>query len=258
MRPTDILRALFVLSGAIAQVVMGAVPFALGWETTVADRSAEAEVFLTPAGYAFSIWGLLFIGCGIYALVHLVRMTNPAMRATGWLAGLAFWFNTAWESWVPFFGIEAVSLALIAAGWLSCVAFMLLSSRNGDVGVFSRATRLPVYALGGWLNAAAFVNVLITAEVLGVPWLGSGETAPALAVLGAATACALFVVMRTGSVSYAAALGWGLIAIWSANALRNEPLLIGQAALLCVGIVAVGVLAGWAGRIRAAQQRPQT
>jgi hypothetical protein len=249
MRPTDIARALFVLTGAIAQVVMGALPFIQGWENTVGSRSAEVQVLLTPAGYAFSIWSVLFIGCGIYALVHLIRLTDPVMRATGWLAGLAFWFNTAWETWAPFFGIEIVSLGLIMAGWLACVAFMLMGSGDTRVGLFGRAARLPVYGLGGWLNAAAFVNVLIVAEVYSLPWIGSGAVGPAIAVLGAATLAAVVVVLRTGSASYAGAIGWGLLGISAANEARGEPALIGQAAIAAIAIVAVALLAGWAARV---------
>jgi hypothetical protein len=248
-RASDIARALVVLTGAVAQVVMGALPFIQDWANTVGSRSAEVQVLLTPAGYAFSIWSVLFLGCGIYALVHLVRLTEPVMRATGWLAGLAFWFNTAWETWVPFYGIEIVSLGLIMAGWLACVAFMLTGSAQREIGMLHRAVRLPVYALGGWLNAAAFVNVLIVAEVYGLPWLGSGAVAPAIAVLALALIAAVIVVLRTGSGSYAAALGWGLLGIWAANDMRNEPVLIGQAALLAIAVVLVSLLAGWAGRV---------
>jgi hypothetical protein len=255
MRPTDIARALVVLTGAIAQVVMGALPFIQDWENTVGSRSAEVQVLLTPAGYAFSIWSVLFLGCGIYALVHLFRLTDPVMRATGWLAGLAFWFNTAWESWVPFYGIEIVSLGLIMAGWIACVAFMMIGSAQREIGMLHRAVRLPVYALGGWLNAAAFVNVLIVAEVYTLPWLGSGAVEPAIAVLGAATLSALVVVLRTGSASYAAALGWGLLGIGAANDMRNEPVLIGQASLVAIAVVLVSLLAGWAGRVFKASSR---
>ncbi len=244
----DLTRAVFVASGAIAQVVMGAVPFALQWENTVASRSAAVEVLLTPAGYAFSIWSLLFAGAAIYAVVHAIRLSDPIMRTTGWLAGTAFWLNTAWESWVPVFGIDAVSLALIMAGWGACVAFMMISSAQREIGLFHRGVRLPVYALGGWLNAAAFVNVLIVAEVYGLPWLGSGEVEPAIAVLGAATLAALVVVLRTGSTSYAAALAWGLFAISNANGARGEPFIVAKAAELCIVVVLVALLAGWAGR----------
>lgn len=249
LNASDIARAIVVLTGAVAQVVMGALPFIEGWEHTVGSRSAQVQVLLTPAGYAFSIWSVLFLGCGIYALLHLVRLTNPAMRATGWFAGAAFWFNTAWETWVPFYGIEIVSLGLIMAGWLACVAFMAVSSADQHVGLFGRAVRLPVYALGGWLNAAAFVNVLIVAEVYALPWLGSGAVDPAIAVLSAATLAAVLVVLRTGSASYAAAVGWGLLGISAANEARSEPALIGQAAIAAVAVVGVSLLAGWAGRV---------
>ncbi len=249
MRSIDLARALFVLSGAVAQVVMGALPFIQGWENTVADRSAEAEVLLTPASFAFSIWSVLFVGCGIYALIHLIRLTHPAMRATGWLAGAAFWLNTAWESWVPVFGIEIVSLGLIMASWMSCVAFMLIASADKDVRLFGRAARLPMYALGGWLNAAATVNLLIVMEVYGVPFFSSGEDPAALAVLAIGLIAAAAVILRTGSLSYALAVQWGLAGI--ADGLTYTPVdtLVDVAATYAAVVLVPLLLAiGWAGR----------
>lgn len=249
MKPTDLARALFVATGAIAQVVMGSVPFARGWEHTVASRSAEVEVLLTPAGYAFSIWSVLFLGAAIYAVVHFIRLSDPVMRATGWLAGLAFWFNTAWESWVPFYGIEIVSMGLIGVGWLSAVAFMVSSDGQREAGILHKALRLPIFALGGWLNAAAFVNLLIVAEVYGVPWLGSGDAPAAIAVLAAATLSAVIIVWRTASLSYAAALAWGLWAIVAANGARGEPEIVATAAQICMGAVLIALLAGIGARL---------
>lgn len=243
LRSTDIARALFVLTGAIAQVVLGALPFILELENTVASRSAEVQVLLTPASYAFSIWSLIFLGCGIYAVTHLFRMTHPMMRQTGWLAGMAFWLNAAWETWVPFYGIEMVSLVLIMGGWICAVIFSLTSVSQSDVGIFSKAIRAPLFALGGWLNAAAFVNLLIVSEVYGLPWFGEGGVAPSIAILVAATIAAGLVLIRTGSLTYAAALAWGLYAIHVAN--RDGETLLANAALGAIGLLIVAVLAGW-------------
>ncbi len=251
MKSTDLARALFVASGAIAQVVMGSVPFATGWEHTVASRSAEVEVLLTPAGFAFSIWSVLFLGAAIYTVVHFIRLSDPLMRATGWLAGLAFWFNTAWESWVPFFGIEAVSMVLIAAGWLSAVIFMLKSVGEAEASLLHKAVRLPIFALGGWLNAAAFVNLLIVAEVYGLVWLGNGSTEAALAVLALALVAGVTVIWRTRSLSYALALSWGLFGIYVANT-EGGVSLIAYGAAAGGSLLAMTVLASWIWGRRAA------
>lgn len=251
-RPADIARALFVLSGSIAQVALGALPFILGWDSTIAARSLEAQTLLTPAGYAFSIWSVLFIGCAIYAGVHLFRLGSPVMRRTGWFAGAAFWLNGAWETWVPAFGIEAVSLVIILGCWIACLSFILIESGARETGLFDRAVRLPLFALGGWLNAAAAVNLLAVLEVYEVPFLGSGEDPAALVVLGVALLAAGAVILRTGSLSYALAVAWALIGINMGLMDDYTPTaVISVTFYAAVYVVPALVLLGWAGRLRA-------
>ena len=254
IRSLDIARGLFVLTGAIAQIVFGALPFILDWENTVGSRSNEVQTLLTPASYAFSIWSLLFLGCLAYAVIHLFQLSNPLMRRTAWWAGLAFWFNTAWESWVPFFGIEGVSLGLITVCWLACVVFVLIESADSTVRLWDRLVRLPLYALGGWLNAAAFVNLLIVAELYNWPWLGEGTTEAAITVFVGALLAASFVIIRTGSVSYAAASAWGVAAIYVTNAEGGDRI-VAYAAAIGVGLLVLALLTGWTNRIRLSRTR---
>jgi hypothetical protein len=249
VRPSDLARAAFVLTGAAAQIALGALPFILGWNTTIADRSAEAETLLTPAGFAFSIWSVLFLGCAVYALVHVFALSSPAMRRSGWFAGAAFWLNAAWESWVPAFGIEAVSLILILSGWAACLAFILTETPARPVSLPGRAVRLPLYALGGWLNAAAAVNFLSVMQVYGVPVLGSGSDAAAIAVLSGALIAGALVVLRTGSLSYAAALGWALYGVTRRLSDGGaETAVTDVASLALIYALPALVLLGWAGR----------
>jgi hypothetical protein len=248
-RPSDLARAAFVLTGAIAQIALGSLPFILGWSMTIADRSAEAETLLTPAGYAFSIWSVLFLGCAIYAVVHAVALTSPAMRRSGWFAGAACWLNAAWESWVPAFGIEAVSLIIILGCWAACLAFILTETRAGEISLPGRAVRLPLYALGGWLNAAAAVNFLSVMQVYDVPVLGSGEDTAALAVLVGALVLAAGVILRTGSASYALTVGWALMGIISRLTSGGADTAVIEASNLALYYALPAlVLLGWAGR----------
>ncbi len=249
VRPTDLARAAFVLTGAIAQIVLGSLPFILGWSTTIAARSAEAETLLTPASYAFSIWSVLFLGCAIYAVVHAFCLSSPAMRRSGWFAGAAFWLNAAWESWVPAFGIEAVSLLIILGCWAACLAFILTEAPVREISLTGRAVRLPVYALGGWLNAAAAVNVLSVMQLYDAPVLGSGEDAAAIAVLAGALVPAAGVILRTGSLSYALPVGWALFAIAQRlNGLSVDTAVTGLSTQAAVYVLPALVVLGWAGR----------
>ena len=170
------------------------------------------------------------------------------MRQTGWLAGLAFWLNAAWETWVPFYGIEGVALALIVGGWLSAVLFSLRSVSQEDAGLVTKVVRVPLFALGGWLNAAASVNLLIAAEVYGVPFLGDGSVTAALVILTGSVLAAGIIVWRTRSLTYAAALAWGLYAIHVAN--KGEEALLANAALGAISLLGLALITGWVQQLR--------
>jgi hypothetical protein len=68
-------------------------------------------------------------------------------------------------------------------------------------------------------------------------------------VLAAATLSAVIIVWRTASLSYAAALAWGLWAIVVANGARAEPEIVATAAQICMGTVLIALLAGIGARL---------
>ncbi|MBR9824880.1 MAG: hypothetical protein GYB36_03645 [Alphaproteobacteria bacterium] len=241
----DYVRGLAVLSGAIAQVAFGALPFILEWENTVGSRSNEVASLLTPASYAFSIWSVIFAGCAVFAVYHFLRPSHAPLRRIGWYAAFAFWGNAIWEIYVPFQGFDFIAMGLILIIWVITVSGMAKAVSDTAAGWTDRIIRAPLFLLGGWLNAAAFVNVLITASVYNFPWIGTGEPMAALAVLGVAVLAALDVIWRLRSLSYAAAISWGLYAIHIANTQRGEAL-ISQAALGAIGLSALVLVSSWA------------
>lgn len=241
----DHIRSGAVLTGALAQIAFGALPFILEWENTVGSRSNEAMTLLTPASYAFSIWSVIFAGCVIFALYHLFRPSHPPLRRIGWFAAFVFWGNAIWEIYVPFNGFDLFGMALLLVLWMVMVSGLARAVTDPSAGWVDRVVRAPLFLLGGWLNAAAFVNLLITANGLGLPWISSGTTYPALAVLGFAVLAALDVIWRTRSLSYAVAISWGLYAIHIANQDGGEAL-ISQAALGAIGLAGLILVSAWA------------
>lgn len=240
----DYVRGFAVLSGAVAQVAFGALPFILGWENTVGSRSNELVSLLTPASYAFSIWSVIFAGCGLFALYHLARPSHPSLRRIGWFAALVFWGNALWEIWVPFYGFDIFAMGLILVIWAIMVSGLSSAVRDREAGLADRVIRAPLFLLGGWLNAAAFVSLLITANAVSFPWVGSGAAEPALVILAIAVIAALDVIWRTRSLSYGAAISWGLYAIHIGNTQRGDPL-VAQAALGAIGLAGLVLLASW-------------
>ena len=246
---SDWVRGLYTLGGAIAQIAFGALPFILGWEHTVGSRSAETFTLITPAGYAFSIWSVLFAGSLLFSIYQLARPAHEPLRRIGWLAGHAFWLNAIWETYVPFQGLDGVSLVIIQLTWILLVVLLLRASGDDQASVWDRLFRAPLFALAGWLNAAAFVNILATANFYELTWLGSGELAPAILLLVAASLAASLVLSRLPSLSYFAAVAWALYAVHIATQMRGEEVLP-MLALGLMGAVAATLLASGVRAIR--------
>ncbi|MFW6369153.1 MAG: tryptophan-rich sensory protein, partial [Myxococcota bacterium] len=96
---SDLVRQVVVLVALLAVLVVNWMANALpiGGRTT-GEVSAAYPVLFTPAGYAFSIWGLIYLALLVYAVVGLLpsRRSSYLHRAVGWPFVLTCGFNIGW------------------------------------------------------------------------------------------------------------------------------------------------------------------
>ena len=87
MNPT--LRSLLVLLATLAMIAANAFPGARGFRgETVGSISDAYPTLLTPAGYAFAIWSLIYSGLLVFSGVQLL----PSRRADPLGARIAPWY----------------------------------------------------------------------------------------------------------------------------------------------------------------------
>lgn len=62
------------------------------------EISDRFDVYFTPAGYVFSIWGLIYLGLIAYAVYQALpaQRENPRLRRIGWWVVIGSLANTAW------------------------------------------------------------------------------------------------------------------------------------------------------------------
>lgn len=235
--PLDALRATLLLAAAVAQILAGYLPILLDWPVTIAARSAELRTPLVPAGYAFAIWGPLFL----WFLVLAVRQALPGERArlprAGWLIALVFALNAAWEVYVPWRDLDwGSSLILLAS---LCLA-LGLGIALGDRLTAARDRWFLVYplqALAGWLTAAFFANLSSTLVLAGLTSEGSTVSLLLLALL---LVVAVAAALRMASYAYVLPAVWALIALVVSNLTwADNPLMAitaGLGAVLLLGL----------------------
>lgn len=180
---------------------------------TMSDRY---PTLLVAAGYAFAIWGLIFLLDLAYAAWQLTgnRKTDDTLSRVAPWAAAGFLLTTVW---MPLFAMSQFWLCLLvifgAAFCLIRCAMILSHDRTPQEGQWMWAW-LPLSLHAGWLSLAAFLNL---AQVIVAYKLASTtDMLPWSLVLFALAALMLLMVnlrMR-GNIDYVIAALWALIAVY--------------------------------------------
>src|SRR4030066_2147332 len=95
----DILRqisvALTILATIVVNVLANALPINGQNTGAISDRF---QVYFVPAGYVFSIWGVIYIGLIALATFQALpsQRENPRLRQTGYLVAASGLANIVW------------------------------------------------------------------------------------------------------------------------------------------------------------------
>lgn len=170
---------------------------------------------LVAAGYAFSIWGLIFILDVAYALWQATgeRRRDATLARSAPLAAAGFALTAVW---MPLFSMGLYWLCvLVIFGALACMAraAVVLSRDPAPIAHQRLWAWLPLSLHAGWLSLAAFLNVAQT--LVAYRLLPTDDMLAWSAVLFALAATVLLALnarMR-GNVAYVAAAVWGLAAV---------------------------------------------
>ncbi|MDR0181951.1 hypothetical protein [Lysobacter arvi] len=205
------------------------------------DMSDRYPTLLAAAGYAFAIWGLIFLLDVAYGLWQVFRQSRPR-RDPALPAATAGFVLTA--AWMPVFSLGwFVAAWVIIVAALACVlygAISLSQSRRAWPGQMAFAW-LPLSLHAGWLSLAAFLN---TAQlIVAHGWLSIVVQLPWSIVLLAGAAALLMLSNRAmrGNLAYVAAAVWGLIAMYvkqSGTSMEGASVTAVSALVLAAALVA--------------------
>ncbi len=185
---------------------------------TVSSVSAEYENLFTPAGYAFSIWGIIYIGLLAQAIFMLRSAYNPAkdshfISQIGPYLIMANVFNGIWlYAWLSEY--TGISVFLITLILLSLIIVIL----NLNMERWDAPARIifwiwwPICLYSGWIAVATIANVSAYLAKLG--WSGpfSEETWAVIMIL-VAGAVNLFLIYARNMREFSLVGVWALVAI---------------------------------------------
>ncbi|WP_420008031.1 hypothetical protein [Xanthomonas sacchari] len=178
--------------------------------------SDRYPTLIVAAGYAFAIWGVIFLLDLAFGLWQTSgrRRRGSALAQVRAPAALGFALTAAW---MPVFSQQHFLLAL-AVIWTALAAMLLAALRlSRDPSAEHGQTLwawLPLSLHAGWLSLAAFLN---TAQVIvAYRWLSTERMLPWSLVLFALAAALLLGMNRAmrGNLAYAVAALWALAAVY--------------------------------------------
>jgi hypothetical protein len=185
-----------------------------------------------PAGYAFSIWGLIYLWLIIGAAFGLLRRSDDpdwaAMRPPLVLS------LAVGATWLPVATLSPVMATVLI--WIMLAAAFVSLFRVGDTDRWLQQTPVAIYA--GWLTAASCVSIGL---LLGGYGLLSG-TWSAIVALSLGLVIALVAQYRLHRApEYGITVIWALIGVVVAN---TAPVNIAVVGLCGIGIIAILALRG--------------
>lgn len=243
--PAQQTRRLIVLGLAIFAIAISYLQMALGWGLSPAQFSADGDTTLKVIGWAFAIWGQIYLGLALYAVRQALPQTGESdlIHAFGWPSALAFAGIGAWIL-AAAFDWEVATIVLIFGALTVLLIPMLTNARHiRALSPFDRdrlMTVWPLSLLAGWLTVAAPVNLITVATGNGDLPASLSPTVWAVLAVVVVGLVALAVTWRIRTLAYPLPICWGLIGVFSAEQTRNGTLAF--AALIVSGLVLVGAV----------------
>ena len=243
--PSQMTRRLVVLAAVVFAVAVNYGINAFGWGQSPAEFSRDSDDSLRVAGYAFAIWGPIFLGLIVYAVRQALPQTGESdlIRRMGWPSVLAL-LGIGWWTVAAALDAEVATLVLIFGALSTLLIPLLRQAREiRALGLFDR-DRLtvvwPLAALAGWLTVASPVNLLTVATGNGDLPAFASPTVWALLAVGGIVLTTLAVTARLRTLAYPMPVAWGLVGAFVAEQVRNPVLAFG--ALGAAGLVLVGAV----------------
>jgi hypothetical protein len=255
--PGDRVRQVIVAATAVAAIVGALIGSGVFGGTPIADAAGGAlsadATLIAPAGPAFSIWSVIYLGLVAYAVWQFFpgQGGRAVHRRIGYWLAASLALNAAWIGSVQA-GLLGLSVVVIVALLVVlCIAFVILR-RTPDDGTSGAQAVADVVVIDGtiglylgWVTIATAAN--ITAWLTAIGFTGSGIPADVWGIAVVAVAGLIGVgtaVWSGGRLAPAVALAWGLawIAVARATASPESSAVAVAAVVTVVAVLACAVI----------------
>ena len=180
------------------------------------EISDRFQVYFVPAGYVFSIWGIIYLGWIAFTIFQLQssQRESPRLRRLGYLFAIS---NIANATWLFCWHYNQFGLSVLVM--LTLLGLLIASYLRLNVNR-ERVTPLEYWSVDmlfstylGWITIATVANISDWLYLIG--WDGFGIPAQSWAVimLAVASLLGLAMALTRKDVGYVSVLVWAFIGI---------------------------------------------
>lgn len=211
------LKWINIMAFALTVVING-----LAGSTTLLGGKSTAEIsdanptLITPAGYVFSIWGVIYILLGIFVVFQALpsQKGKDYQERIGWLFVVSSLLNILWLFlWqFEYLGLSVVLMFLLLATLI--MIYLRLNIGKSTVPLREKlAVHVPFSVYLGWITIAFIANVAVA--LVSMKWDGFGisQETWAFLVIIVALIITLLVIATRRDVAYGLVVIWALVGI---------------------------------------------
>lgn len=213
----DRIRQLSVIVSVLVTLVVNILANALplnGQNTgQISDRF---HVYFVPAGYVFSIWGLIYIGLIAFTIYQALpsQRENPTLRVTGWWIVLGGFANSAWIFLWHYNQFPLTLLAMLTLLATLIITYLRLGIGRKKVNAGERWTvHLPFSIYLGWITVATIANISDVLDFVKWDRFGIAPEIWMSIVLAAVLVIAVLMNFTRRDIAYASVILWALAGI---------------------------------------------
>jgi hypothetical protein len=183
---------------------------------TTGEISDRFQVYFVPAGYVFSIWGLIYLALLAFTVYQALpaQRQNPRLRRAGYPFALSCVANVAWL-FLWHYEIFALTVVAMLALLLPLIAtYLRLEAGRTRVPTAEKwLAHVPFSIYLGWITVATIANATSFLDYLNWGGWGISPEAWTVIMLAAGAAIATAVGLTRGDVAYMLVIVWAFAGI---------------------------------------------
>lgn len=223
----------------------------LAGSTTIIGGRNTAQIsdanptLITPAGYVFSIWGVIYVLLGVFAVYQALpsQRGSQFQRRIGWIFVLSSIANMVWLFlWQSLLLVASTVLMFLLLSTLILIYLRLGVGKSKATIREKLAVHLPFSVYLGWITIASIANVAVTLVSVGWAGFGISQATWATLVVVVALLISILVLVTRRDLAYALVIIWALVGIATKQSGTPAIVTLTQAGAALVAVASAATL----------------